>query len=432
MAEEVPVPAHNDLSANTKGDIPFVINAPEHLSEFTTLVSAQNEEAKITIIKRIIASNHPTLKEDNKAKTSQFYVILVKYLVSEYSEGSLSKLVLDESCKALFSVTKYVQRDIYTHFFDILNSLKHLVAKNVGKQLHVVMGQRYIVYLYLLQRIYPVTDFKHAVVTPIVLAVSWALSSCTVRNLADLKVGLFLCNFVLQCSQGKFCPEVVYFLSQTVRCLGSQRNDKTQEYVPNFKIRLETLADESKPGKVAISNLYENGTAKSDVMLALLVTIRTSMRAHHDFTGFSGIFHDLIKSLNGLPIEKWHSDIQSLATSLVSLNEQFSQKIMPFLRYQNIKPISIKMYEPKFSDVFVRERKDKDESKMLKKKIRSETKGAIREIRKDNQFIGRVKHREQAGKDKARKKKVNEIMGFLSREQGEANDLKYRKRHNKD
>ena len=55
-------------------------------------------------------------------------------------------------------------------------------------------------------------------------------------------------------------------------------------------------------------------------------------------------------------------------------------------------------------------------------------KGAIREIRKDNKFISRVKHKEQEGMDKARKRKVNEIMGFLSKEQGEANDLKYRKK----
>ena len=76
----------------------------------------------------------------------------------------------------------------------------------------------------------------------------------------------------------------------------------------------------------------------------------------------------------------------------------------------------------------MRERKTKDETSHLKKKIKSEMKGAVREIRKDSKFINRLKHKDQSDSDKARKRKVNEIMGFLSKEQGEANDLKYRKK----
>ena len=415
---------HADLTSDTTADIPFVIDAPEHLSELKTLLAGHTDANIEIIIKRIVASNHPTLKEENKEKTATFYVVLIKYLVSRYGEAKLSKRVLDVSCKVLFSVTKHVQRDIYKHFFDVLNSLKHLVAKNTGKSLSSVISRRYIIYLYILQRIYPTTDFKHAVLTPVLMSITWSLSACSVKKLTDLKVGLFLCSFVLQTTKGRYSPEVIYFLSQVLKCLAS----KNSEYVSNFKIKSDYLTDKSKPGKISINQLYDPETPKSDIMSALLLTVRTAMRGAHDFTGFSGIFHSISESLKLLPSDHWHSDTQSLIVSLTSLYSQYSQKIMPFLRYQNVKPVSIKMYEPKFGEVFVRERKDKDETKYLKKKIKSEMKGAIREIRKDNKFISRVKHKEQEGMDKARKRKVNEIMGFLSKEQGEANDLKYRKK----
>ena len=426
--EEEPLTDHQDLAQEISADIPFVIEAPEHLSELNALVAGQSDENVETIIKRIVASNHPTLKEENKAKTATFYVVLIKYLVSKYGEGTPSRTVLDESCKALFSVTKHVQRDVYKHFFDVLNSLKHLVAKNTGKSLSAVISKRYVIYLYVLQRIYPVTDYKHPVITPVLMSINWALAACSVKKLSDLKVGVFLCNFVLQCTKGRYCPEVVYFLTQVFRCLATTTSSKIQEYVGNFKVRADSLADSSKPGKLSISQLYDNQTSKSDVFYALLLTARTALRNSHDFTGFSGIFYSLVEALKQVQTEKWHADIQSLVTSLSTLYSQYSQKIMPFLRYQNVKPVSIKMYEPKFGEVFVRERKNKDETKYLKKKIKTEMKGAIREIRKDNKFISRVKHKEQEGMDKARKRKVNEIMGFLSKEQGEANDLKYRKK----
>lgn len=416
---------HKDLALEGSAEIPFLIDAPEHLSDFTTLVMHQSEENVETIIKRIVASNHPTLQEENQGKTAGFYVILIKYLITRYTEGKLSKSLLDVSCKTLFSVTKHVQRDVYKHFFDVLNTLKHLVARNTGKSLSAVISQRYVVYLYLMQRIYPTTDFKHAVLTPVIMSLSWALSACSVRKLSDLKVGVFLCNFILQCTKGRYCSGVIYFLTQVFSRLVP---GKKQEYVSNFKVTASSLEDLTKPGKLSISELYNNQTCKSDVMFALLLTTRTVMRNLHDFTGFSGVFHQLSSSLKQIPVEKWHHDIQSLITSLTSLNDQYCQKIMPFLRYQNVKPVSIKMYEPKFGEVFVRERKNKDETKYLKKKIKTEMKGAIREIRKDNKYIGRVKHKEQSASDKARKRKVNEIMGFLSKEQGEANDLKYRKK----
>ena len=426
--QDASVTEHDDLSVATSKHVPYVIDSPEHIAEFKSLASGHDDETVVIILKRIVASNHPTLKEENKAKTATFYVVLIKYLVSRYSEGSLSSQLLDESCGVLFSVTKHIQRDLYTHFFDVLNSLKHIVTKNTGKQLSVVIGKRYVIYFYLLQRLYPVTDYKHPVLTPVIMTLNWALSVCTVKKVPDLKVGIFLCNYILQSAKGKYCPEVVYFLTQTFRCLLSNKSENSQEYVSNFKSRSNFLTDSSKPAPLSIRTLYENNAAKADVMFALLLTSRYAMRTYHDYTGFSGVFYSLNDSMAQLDVNLWHSDIQAIISSLSVLFDQYSQKTMPFLRYQNIKPVSIKMYEPKFGDVYVRDRKNKDETKHLKKKIKSEMKGAVREIRKDNKFINRVKHKEQSGMDKARKKKVNEIMGFLSKEQGEANDLKYKKK----
>ena len=409
------------------------MDAPEHLKDFNSLVTDLDEEDVIIIIKRIIASNHPTLQEENKEKSITFYIILIRYLTTQYVNKKLTAKLLDSILTQLFSITKFISAQIYSHMFGIVNNLKHLIQKNRGKSLSMIFSERYLIYLYLVERIYPVTDFKHAVVTPMLLSVALTLSTSSVRNLSDVKVGLFLCNFILNCTKTshRYSPELIYFFTQIVRRVSGQK----QEYVTNFKIKTKTLVPEefTKPRKLEMNGLYNKETNNAyDVLYALLQTISSAMKQYHDSTSFHAVFYDLNTALSQVNMDRSFKDINEILFSLLQQYRQFSGKILPYLRYDNIKPTSIKLYEPKFDMVFMeRRRKEKDETQRLKKKVKSELKGAVSEIRKDNKFMSRIKHKEQAAKDAARKRKVNEIMGFLSKEQGEANDLKWKKKRGK-
>ncbi|CAI9613987.1 unnamed protein product [Staurois parvus] len=67
------------------------------------------------------------------------------------------------------------------------------------------------------------------------------------------------------------------------------------------------------------------------------------------------------------------------------------------------------------------------ERKKLIHKHKRELKGAVREIRRDNQFLARVKLSETMERDAERKRKVKELFNSLSTQEGEWKALKRRK-----
>ena len=440
MFDEV---TEDTLSADiTKIDnIPFLLEVPEHINDFNALVADKDDETIVSIIKRIIASNHPTLKEENKAQIAGFYTILLKYLVQRFKAKDLSALLLDSSCTALFSVTKHVSTELYNHLYAMVLELKERVTKNTGKNLSAVITPRLLVYFYMISKIYPTTDYKHAIVSPVLLSISWAMSACSVRKLADVKIGLFLSSLLLEYSiiSKKYNAEVVYFLTQVMTSVTS--NAKVHEYVSNFKIKQQDLILENDqtsivPQPLRLMEIYSSEKSeKISVLFTLLKTCHRVLKMYFNYTAFDSVFRTLHSKISSLSLGNYHKVFPTLVALMSTDYERFSNKLMPFLRYENQKPRSIKMLEPKFDMVFIDKRgaaagpnKEENEHKKLKKKLKSEMKGAIREIKKDNKFISRIKHKDQAKKDKTRKRKVGEIMGFLSKEQGEANDLKYQKK----
>lgn len=53
----------------------------------------------------------------------------------------------------------------------------------------------------------------------------------------------------------------------------------------------------------------------------------------------------------------------------------------------------------------------------MKKLLRQESKGAIRELRKDNYFLHEVKSKEKAQEEEERKEKFNKVKAFLEEQQ---------------
>ena len=70
---------------------------------------------------------------------------------------------------------------------------------------------------------------------------------------------------------------------------------------------------------------------------------------------------------------------------------------------------------------------EKAEKEKMLHKMKRETKGAIRELRKDTAFLAKVKIKEQIKSDQERKRKVKEIFGDAAVQQSELNKMKRQK-----
>lgn len=97
------------------------------------------------------------------------------------------------------------------------------------------------------------------------------------------------------------------------------------------------------------------------------------------------------------------------------------------LELQAKKPVAIRLLTPQFEEkVYVDKKKNVNNSNQqqeklnkLKRKVRREKKGAVREIRKDNWVISTEKIKQQKEQTKQREQSKNKIMNLLSQEESE-------------
>lgn len=102
------------------------------------------------------------------------------------------------------------------------------------------------------------------------------------------------------------------------------------------------------------------------------------------------------------------------------------------LRMQQHRPIPIAQHLPKFEKAYSMDKHydpDHERSQMhkLESQIKKEKKGALRELRKDNQFIAREKVKERKHKDDEYNKMVKGVMNILEGEQSEMKRLEREK-----
>ncbi len=94
------------------------------------------------------------------------------------------------------------------------------------------------------------------------------------------------------------------------------------------------------------------------------------------------------------------------------------------LQLQKRKAIAIASFVPKFNERFSLDRKSHDpnreraEQQKLKYQYKKEFKGAVRELKKDAEFIAREKIQNIKVKDAQYKKRMNQIMGELGDQEG--------------
>lgn len=102
------------------------------------------------------------------------------------------------------------------------------------------------------------------------------------------------------------------------------------------------------------------------------------------------------------------------------------------LRMQQHRPIPIAQHLPKFEKAYSMDKHydpDHERAQMhkLESQIKKEKKGALRELRKDNQFVAREKAKERKHKDDEYNKMVKGVMNILEGEQSEMKRLEREK-----
>lgn len=94
------------------------------------------------------------------------------------------------------------------------------------------------------------------------------------------------------------------------------------------------------------------------------------------------------------------------------------------LQLQYRKPMEVQTYLPRFSETYSIDRKSNDPNRersnkqKLDRQYIKEYRGAVRELRKDSEFIARQQLVDIKGRDAVYKKKIDGIMGQLANQEG--------------
>lgn len=442
--------------------LPFTFPCPTTHDEFLDILEANEVDVSqiVIVIKRIRALYHPSLAEINKFKLQAFLGVLLDHIVytttqlSSQKDNSTSIQLIDAVISQIFSLSKLYTSTSAEHFINKLALMQRNLIRGLNKgpllgDSKTWPGVTECILLKITSSIWPTSDRIHAVATPLTILIGQYLSSCRVRNVKDLASGLFLCCLSYNCERQskRLVPEALNFLHNAVTLLAPVKSIKVlrrinQAYgIPWPDVGIEGLKDlqitnlqatpQDKVDFISVfsgkeTNLDESKASILMASFSLISDFATLYTGSPAFVELFEPFNAICDNLGTLHTVLEERRIALQATLIHKIKNAKSER--RFLRLQTHRAIAIASHVPKFDQGFNPERRggrtfDPDTERAEQSKLRSllkkERKGAIRELRRDNEFLANEKRKEREEEDQRYKKTIDRIVGSLAEERGE-------------
>jgi nucleolar protein 14 len=321
-----------------------------------------------TVVQRIRALYHAGLHSENKHKLADFACALVDH-VSTLSNNSppASPVVIESIVRHIHSMSRAYPAQIATQFREHLKQLQASNEPTAGD----------LTVLTAIGSIYPTSDHFHQVVTPAITLMARWMGLTTPTSAKDVATGAFI----------------------GAVCLQYQRLSK--RYIPEL-IRYTTLC------------LKSPHTTPS-LLAAHTKNVLTAADLWSASPSFTEIFAPLLPSLKSTSQK---SALQTLTARLTTARLRRRPQLL-----HDHRPLPIKSSIPKFEESFDPNKhydpdKERAASIRLQKEWRRERKGAMRELRKDANFISRETLKDKKEKDRAYESKYKRLVAEIQGEEG--------------
>ncbi|XP_014750761.1 PREDICTED: nucleolar protein 14 [Sturnus vulgaris] len=436
-----------------KSELPYTFAVPESYETFKSLLAGRTIEQQLIILERIQKCNHPSLAVGNKAKLEKLFGFLLEY-IGELATLDLPELrTIDKLVLPLYNLCQMFPEAASDSIKFILRDAAHDLEEVIEvKGRATFPGLDTLIYLKIVSLLFPTSDFWHPVVTPAFMYMSQLLTKCRITTLQDVIKGLFVCCLFLEyvSLSRRFIPELINFLLGVLHI--SLPKNQAQGYTvvhpftpvgKNLELLLVCDTEDLKSWE------------KQNVPLSIVTRLKETSKTEINHTRLSclALCFDLIKKCAALyeSLPSFHEvmhPVRILLTQRVPVNEypeklqewyhsalkELENKVKHYtpLICEKKKPVPLKQYTPKIVKVLEFGKKQagskkEQERKQLIQRHKRELKGAIREIRKDNQYLARMQLSETMERDSARKRKVKELLGSLATQEGEWKAMKRKK-----
>ncbi|PTB81604.1 Nop14-like protein [Trichoderma longibrachiatum ATCC 18648] len=443
-----------NFASNDKSDengLPFTFPCPQTCAEFVAITKDYEAVNLPRIVQRIRALHHPKLDSKNKEKLANFSVALVDFVALPWdAKTSPPFSVLESLIRHIHSLAKMFPIEIAKQF------LQHL--EEISEDRPIALQPSDLTVLTAIGTIFPTSDHFHQVVTPTMLTIGRYIGQKVPRELSDYSIGTYLSILSLQYQQlaKRYVPEVINFALNTVCSLAPTAPSRPLGNFPVHEPPVGSRIQKSKSVELRRLNFADclPETSQEDsksLKISLLTTTIQVLDAAADLwagkPAFLETFGQVIEVLHHVNSK---SQREHLPAAVSEKSDRLEEKLKRMSRVSQIsrrplelhhhKPLAIKTYIPKFEETFDPDKhydpdRERAEMAKLKKEHKKERKGAMRELRKDANFMARENLRIKKAKDEAYEKKYKRLVAEIQNEEGrEANayerEAKARKRAN--
>ena len=428
---------HNGISkANgSAGNLAYTYNCPETLEEFLTITKSVEIQDVPTVVQRIRALYHPRLAAENKVKLGTFATILVDFVSHLACEPDHPPfVVLEVLIRHIHSLAKAFPEEIGGVFRTHLRSFdkERPTAPNPGD----------LVILTAIATIFPTSDHFHQVVTPAMHCMTRYLGQKVPQSLTDLATGTYISTLCLQYQRlsKRYVPEVVNYVINALCTLCPVKPKHIPGLFPHRSppdsLRIHCTSDTIEKRRPlsfwdVLSAPHHTEADNQTFKIALVETQIAIVQKMADlwaeksaFCEVFSIIHSVLRFIQKSEKlnDKTMEDCRTVANKVHERLLQSLSARRP-LRLHNHRPLAIKTSIPKFEESYNPDKhydpdRDRAELSKLKAEHKRERKGALRELRKDANFIARESLKEKKERDSAYEKKYKRLVAEIQGEEG--------------
>ncbi|KAL6599524.1 hypothetical protein ACP70R_045661 [Stipagrostis hirtigluma subsp. patula] len=430
------------------GDLPFVIDAPNNLKDLSSLLDGRSETEIMEIIRRIRTCNSIRLAAENRRKMQVFYGVLLQYFAVLATQSPVKFKIIDTLVKPLIEMsgeTPYFaaicarERLIHTRT-RLCEDIKIPGLTEQLAKFEDITSPEVMVSYFSLLRLPPCCSNSNA---PTYVRISdalpytiWSRCSCW-----------FFLVFHGACEatkeSKKFCPEAIVFLQSLLVTslkgkMGTEIHNQINDQFMELKTLKPWLSIHEQVHEVNPVNVLEimgmdpgapyflSDNFKAGVLLSVAECLRGFVIIHEELCSFPEIFLPISSLLQEI-LDKSHlpGTLCNIFHEVIDLIKKRSDECHASrepLRMRKKKPEPIKQLNPKFEENYIKgldydPDRERAQMKKLKKRLKSEKKGAMRELRKDNYFLSAVKEKERMKQEQDRAEKYGQAMAFLQEQE---------------
>ncbi|XP_078071316.1 nucleolar protein 14 [Mustelus asterias] len=446
--------ARQAMMEAAKTELPFTFPVPESYGELKALLTGQVIEKQCLIVERIQKCNHPSLAAGNKTKLEKLFGFLWEYVGELATRQPAELKTIDMIVPQLYDLAQLFPEAACSCAQSTLRqNMQDLEKQLQAKGRSTFPGLEKLLYLKITAALFPTSDFRHAVVTPALVHMSQMVTKCSVTSLRDVAAGLFVCCLFLDyvSLSKRFIPEVINFLLGILHMAVPNKGTLGYTLVPPFKPTGKSSELLVVKDKKAVESWEMKPLPISKIQG---VELRDKLQTEHfRFSCIALCFHlckrcsSLYRSLpafqeiicpleiiltSHLPVNDYPAQLQELYHEVLREMQDRLTCYRP-LEFEKKKPVPLKLFTPKVVEVsdYGRKRggtRQERERMRLVHKHKREFKGAVREIRKDAQFLARQKFSDMMEGDAERKRRVKMLFHNLATQEGEWKAMKRKKR----